>query len=454
MSLALPSDVIVIGGGWAGLAAAVRLSEAGVAVTLIEAGPGLGGRARSQTLTLGDEAMVVDNGQHLLMGAYRRVASLRDRVGASPASLHRERLSLQTSDGIALRTDRWPGAAGLLHGVLSARGLTLRERWDMLRLLATLPPDMDARWPAGLTVTQWLNSLGQAQRLTDRVWRPLCLGALNTDPDAACARTFARVLRDSLRSNPQDSDYLQTRGPLGEVFADPAGRWLRERGAVIRLGVAARALRQSPDTGWQVRLDGGEVLQAQQVLLAAAPSPAARLLESPDLPDAARGLAKSISELHTAPIATVWLAWRNRQALPGMIGLQDGPGSPGQWLFDRSDLLQNTASSLATLASVVVSAPPDYWQEPQALQTAVLSQLSRELGLPPPWALRTVIDRRATPLCTPDRLRVNTDVLQPACPGLWLAGDWVWHPYPGTLEGAVRSGEAAATVIRRYRTPR
>lgn len=281
MSLALPSDVIVIGGGWAGLAAAVRLSEAGVAVTLIEAGPGLGGRARSQTLTLGDEALVVDNGQHLLMGAYRRVASLRDRVGASPASLHRERLSLQTSDGIALRTDRWPGAAGLLHGVLSARGLTLRERWDMLRLLATLPPDMDARWPAGLTVTQWLNSLGQAQRLTDRVWRPLCLGALNTDPDAACARTFARVLRDSLRSNPQDSDYLQTRGPLGEVFADPAGRWLRERGAVIRLGIAARALRQSPDTGWQVRLDGGEVLQAQQVLLATAPHPPPDSLKVP-----------------------------------------------------------------------------------------------------------------------------------------------------------------------------
>ncbi|MFZ9407585.1 MAG: hydroxysqualene dehydroxylase HpnE [Burkholderiaceae bacterium] len=444
-----PPRVAVIGGGWAGLAAAVRLCETGADVTLIEAGPSLGGRSRSQTLMLGDQSLVLDNGQHLLMGAYRRVESLRARIGAPAHSLHRERLSLQTSDGIVLRTDRWPGHLGLAHGLLSAQGLSRSERWAMLRLLITLPADRDARWPAGLTVTQWLRAARQPARLTERIWRPLCLGALNTAPEVACARTFARVLRDTLRGAAHDGDYLHTRGPLGGVFADPAGRWLRAQGAQIRLGIAARALRPAPGSGWQIRLDGGEVLSTDQVLLAVPSASAARLLESPDLPDAARQLARRIGEQRTAPIATVWLAWRDRQSLPPMIGLQDTAEAPGQWLFDRTDLLRHNGSTLASLASVVVSAPEEQWQDPQPLQTALLAQLGRELGLPAPWAIRTVIDRRATPMCTPDRLRIDTDALRSSCMGLWIAGDWVWHPYPGTLEGAVRSGEAAASAISR-----
>lgn len=451
MSPAARPSVLIVGGGWAGLAAAVRLCEAGRAVTLIDAAPGTGGRARSQTLDLGGQTLVVDNGQHLLMGAYHRTLALRETISASPGSLVRERLSLQTTDGIALTTDRWPGRAGLIHGLMTARGLSAGERLAMVRLLATLPGDTDRRWLRGLTVSQWLARAHQPERLSARIWGPLCLGALNTPPDLACARTFARVLRDTLRGAASDSDFLLTRGPLGEVLADPAARWLRQRGAVVRSGTTARALRRRSGGEWQVRIDAGEVLQAQDLIVATPAPSTARLLESIDLPPSAQALAGPIGRIAQMPIATVWMAWRDPQRLPAMVALQDTDEAPGQWLFDRTELLSplRGTSSPIRLASVVVSAPTPRWQDPQALQTAVQAQVMRELHLPAPWALRTVIERRATPLCTPDRLRIEPDALQAACPGLWLAGDWVFHAYPGTLEGAVRSGEAAARHILR-----
>lgn len=444
-------DVLIVGAGWAGLAAAVRLCEAGHAVIVVDAAPGMGGRARSQTLELGGQTLLVDNGQHLLMGAYHRTLALRDRVGASSSSLSRQRLALLTTDGIDLRSDRWPGRMGLLHGLLSARGLSIRERLSMVRLLATLPRDTDRHWPQGLTVQRWLSRSGQPQRLMARIWGPLCLGALNTPPESACARTFARVLRDTLRGAATDSDFLQTRGPLGEVLADPAVRWLRQQGAVLRSGTTARALRAAPAGQWQVRIDGGEVLQAQHIILAASASSSARLLDGAEMPTQAQAVSASIGKIVHAPIATVWMAWREPQRLPDMVALQDTDDAPGQWLFNRTELLRpmQGPASMVCLASVVVSAPAERWQEPQVLQAAVQAQIQRELRLPAPWALRTVIERRATPLCTPERLRIEPDALQPACPGLWLAGDWVFHAYPGTLEGAVRSGEAAAQRILR-----
>lgn len=449
MSTAARPSVLVVGGGWAGLTAAVRLCEAGLSVTLIDAAPGLGGRARSQTLDLGGQALVVDNGQHLLMGAYHRTLALRQTVGASSGSLIRERLSLKTTDGITLTTDRWPGHAGLVHGLTTARGLRAHERLAMIRLLVTLPGDTDRRWPRGLTVNQWLATARQPERLSARIWRPLCLGALNTPADQACARTFARVLRDTLRGAATDSDFLLTRGPLGEVLADPAVRWLRQHGAVLRSGTTARALRPGPGGQWQVRIDAGEVLQAQDLVLATPAPSTARLLEGNDLPPSVQTLAGAIGRIEQVPIATVWMAWRDPQHLPAMVALQDTDESPGQWLFDRTELLPDPQgpSSAVRLASVVISAPAPRWQDPKALQTAVLNQITRELRLPAPWALRTVIERRATPLCKPDRLRIESDALQTHCPGLWLAGDWVFHAYPGTLEGAVRSGESVARHI-------
>jgi predicted NAD/FAD-dependent oxidoreductase len=102
------------------------------------------------------------------------------------------------------------------------------------------------------------------------------------------------------------------------------------------------------------------------------------------------------------------------------------------------------STPLTSLASVVVSAPGTQWRDPAGLQAAVIRQVCTELSLPEPDAVRTVTERRATPTCTPDRPRIDADALKAMAPGLWLAGDWVWHQYPGTLEGAVRSGEAAA----------
>lgn len=448
--------VLIVGAGWAGLAAAVRLQQAGVPVTLIDAAKQLGGRARSQSLLLGGHRLELDNGQHLLIGAYHRVLALRQVVGADPGSLERHRLFLESTRGISLRTDRWPGRLGLLEGLLRARGMSPGERFRMIGLIGRLPPDHDAAWVAGLTVARWLHQMHQPQRLIDQLWRPLCVGALNTPIEQACARTFARVLRDSFRGAPSDSDLLIPRGPLGAVWPEPAHRWLLEQGAQQRLGVTARALRLHAKGHWVLEVQAGERLEADHLILALPAPQTARLLTSGDRPASeCSALLQRLNDIRLTPIATLWMGWRAPLSLPRMVALNEGPTRPGQWLFDRRDALAIASPPgpapalppLQSLASVVVSAPDPDWDDPERLKQAVIRQLVEELNLPEPEALRLIIERRATPACTPDRPRFEVDALQGIGPGLWLAGDWVWHAYPGTLEGAVRSGEAAAERV-------
>jgi squalene-associated FAD-dependent desaturase len=406
----------------------------------------VGGRARSQSILLGGHPLALDNGQHLLIGAYHRVLALRHTVQAAPDTLERHRLFLESTRGISLRTDRWPGRLGLLEGLLHARGLNAGERLRLIGLIGRLPPDQDNAWAPDLTVDHWLHQMSQPVRLIEQLWRPLCVGALNTPMEQACARTFARVLRDSFRGGPRDSDLLIPRGPLGEVWPAPAHRWLIEHGAQVRLGVTAKALQAHAHGKWVLEVQAGERLHARHLILALPAPQTARVLAAGGLhPSESASLLQRLNDIRLTPIATLWMGWTALLSLPRMVALNERPERPGQWLFDRRDALAN--SSLQSLASVVVSAPDQHWEDPERLKQAVIRQVGEELDLPEPDAVRVIIERRATPACTPDRPRFEVDALQGFGPGVWLAGDWVWHTYPGTLEGAVRSGETAAERV-------
>lgn len=434
----------MIGGGWAGISAAVGLVEAGRQVILLEAAPQLGGRARALTLAMDGVPMPLDNGQHLLIGAYRATFELLQRIGVSPGQvLSREPLSLQSVDGLALQAAALPGALGLGIGLVRARGLSWRHRWAMARFIAGLPPDRDTHWPAGMTVAHWLSHAGQPADLIERLWRPLCVGALNTPMDQACARAFARVLRDTFNADSGGSDMVLPRGSLGEVLPTPAHQWLTRHGARIHLRATCRSLIRQGDQGWTVVTDADPV-SCQEVVLAVSPLQAARLLE---------GLAPAdrlgpLQACEFEPIATAWLAWRERLALPRALLLQEDwdRHQPGQWLFDRSG---DARGPFQSAAGVVISAAGQTLPLPTELLEQVGQQLGAQFGVPPPDAGRVVIERRATLRCTPGRIRFDTHSLADCCPGLALAGDWVWHAYPSTLESAVRSGDAACAWLTR-----
>jgi len=397
--------VAVVGGGWAGLAAAVELTAAGRAVTLFEAGRVPGGRARAINL----DGRRVDNGQHLLLGAYRETLALMRRVGADPDTLlHRQPLHIEDNAGFRMRLPRLPAPFHLAFGLFAARGVGLAEKLATARWMEGLKRSQ-FRLPADTSVAAWLDSAGQTGALRRHLWEPLCLAALNTPAERASAQVFANTLRDSLGSPERGAtDLLLPRVDLGQVLPEPAARWLAGQGAELRFGQRVHEIRGDL---YGLAIDGKPFAAA---IVATAPQHAATLL----------GTA---CPFEFEPIATVYLS-----PPPGytqscrMLGQQ---GGLGQWVIRRDD----------GLVACVLSGHGDW----EALDDgALVNAMAAELGLTetPRWQ-GVVREKRATFSCRPNLTRPSAAT---AHPQLWLAGDYTWADYPGTLEGAVRSGLSAA----------
>ncbi|WBY04062.1 hydroxysqualene dehydroxylase HpnE [Ramlibacter tataouinensis] len=413
----------IVGGGWAGLAAAVAATRAGHAVTLLEATRQWGGRARSLPVELpGGGSATLDNGQHILIGAYRDCLALMRQVGVQPAQvLQSLPLTLLRPDGNGLKLPDWPAPFDALWGILRARGWSVA---DKLSLLAHA-----ARWrlrgfecPDHWTVERLC--LGLSPNVLRDLVEPLCVAALNLTAARASAAVFLRVLRDGLFGPRQEgwgaSSLLIPRGDLGQVFPDAAARWLAAQGADLRLGARVQSLQ--PQAGaWQV---DGEAFDA--VLLACPAWEAARLVAGCGAP--ADWLTAAGALAHE-PIATVYAGGGPRLPLP-MLALSDGPA---QFVFDRS-LLGGPAGVLAFVASASQG-------DARTVEQAVLKQ-ALALG----WRvqpLRTVVEKRATFACVPALRRPPIAI----APGLLACGDYVQGPYPATLEGAVRSALEAVAQL-------
>ncbi len=431
-------SVAVVGAGWAGLAAAVTLVNAGFDVTLVEAAPRPGGRAR----TLSWRGMRLDNGQHLLIGAYTQTLALLRILGVYPDDAFLRlplALRMQAADGrtaLDLHAPRLPAPLHLLAGLLGARGLSLAERLRALRFGLAWPA-LAACDPAhDIAVADWLRERGQPANLRRLLWDPLCLAVMNTPAETASARIFARVLQDAFLRRRRDSDLLLPRRPLGDILPRPAMDWLQAHGVPMVRG-RITGIVADREGGWRLQGRGLDDRRHAHVVLATGHHGIARLLPADGrLERLRRDLARLVSE----PIATVYLHY---PATPGlktpMLGLADGPG---QWLFDRA-----TDGHPGTVAVVISGRGEHTRRDRSALADAVRRQLARHFPRwPDPLAWQVVREKRAT-----FRASVGIDALRPgnatAVPGLWLAGDFTATGYPATLEGAVRSGVQCALSI-------
>jgi squalene-associated FAD-dependent desaturase len=436
-------NVAVIGGGWAGCAAAVELAAKGNRVTLFEAGHVLGGRARRTEIN----GMPLDNGQHILLGAYAESLRLMRMVGAdTDAAMLRLPLQMRyppNGQGLDFIAARLPAPFHLLVALLRAKGMAVQDKLALARFSTA------ARWMGWVlnndcTVAELLDRFDQTERLNRLLWRPLCIAALNTPPETASAKVFLNVLRDSLGSSKRaSSDMLLPRIDLTALFPERAAEFVERKGGTVLYGRNVRALHRD-ESGWRVETsqnaDPGESGRFDAVVVATPAVYAGALLD---------GLVDTspMAALEHEPITTCYLQYPADTKLSRpFYALQDDAdaGKWGQFVFDRGQLLDDQAGLFAVIVSAASAAIE---LDRSRLQADIAVQLAHELQNPklaqPLWS--TVIsEKRATFSCTPALLRPANET---GIEGLAIAGDYTISDYPATLEAAVRSGVNAALHI-------
>jgi squalene-associated FAD-dependent desaturase len=410
--------VAVVGGGWAGLAAAVEATLRGHAVTLFEMAPQWGGRARRVDI----DGLSLDNGQHIMIGAYRETLRLMRSVGVDiDAAFVRSPLRLVQPDGHGLQLPPGTPVVAFARGVIALRGWPQRHR---LALLAAA-----GGWALrgfgcseALTVAQLTAGLPALVR--GELIDPLCVAALNTPADSASARVFLRVVRDALFSGPGSADLLLPRQRLSALLPEPAAQWLAAHGAKLQLGTRVEQLARTGG-GWSV--DGAPF---DAVILATTAVEAARLAR-PIAPD----WAAAAASLHYEPIVTVYAQSTGTRLSEPMLALHsDARLRPAQFVFDHGQL----GGQPGLLAFVISGAQPWLDRGIAFTRDATLAQghdlLAAQLRAPL-QAVRVLTEKRATFRCVPAMRRPAAAIAA----HLHAAGDYVAGPYPATIEGAVRS---------------
>ena len=442
--MAVDVDVVVIGGGFAGLSAAARLVRGGARVVVVEARARLGGRATA--FADRDTGETVDNGQHILLGCYTETFEFLRDVGAVDNVRLQPQLAVTMIDRQGMRSrlvcPALPPPLHLVGGVLEWEALPWRDRVSVLGMATPLKNARRAlasgstRKAAsdGETVENWLIRNGQSARLREMLWDPLALAALNQPPTVAAAPPFARVLAEMFGSDAKDAAIGLPTRPLHQMYAEPAREYIECRGGTVLTGVAAK-----------VRIGGDDVT----VETAARSYRPARVISAvpwfafadlfDEVPPQLADVATRARALASCPIVTVNL-WFDRPLLDEpFIGL---PGRAMQWVFDRRLTVGDDASHVSLVssgASAIVGRTNDeliamaHQELIEALPEARRATLRRSTVVREPRATFSLAPGQ------PARPQTQTDIKR-----FLLAGDWVDTGLPATIESAVRSGHRAA----------
>ncbi len=406
--------VHIIGAGLAGLAAATELTAAGRSVALYEAGPAAGGRCRSYfDRELGCR---IDNGNHLLLSGNRAAAAYLDRIGAratlgGPGAPVFPFLDRASGARWVLRLNRGRVPWWVLFPARRVPGSRVRDYLGLLGLRRVAP---------AATVAERLGTNPLFRPLLE----PLAVAALNTPAASGSAALFAAVVNETLMAGGDACVPLVPREGLSESFIDPALAWLAARGARTQFGRRIAALEAADGRVRALQTGDGAILLggADRVVLAVPPWVAADLLPGLAAPDA----FEAILNIHF-----------RTEAAPGPAGFFGIVGGIAEWVFVKPGIVSVTISA----ANRMVDQPAE------TIAAAVWPDVCAACGLAgpmPPW--RVVKEKRATFAATPDQAARRPGP-RTGLANLVLAGDWTATGLPATIEGAIRSGNAAAACL-------
>ena len=430
------SHVAIIGGGFAGLAAAVHLAGRGVRVTLLERRKHLGGRAYSfRDSTTGD---TVDNGQHLFMRCYRATCDFLERIGTADRLRFQDRLRIEFRHPRIGRTclnrpPLVPAPYHLLAGLLRLKTLRPADVAAVRHLAGALEGTPDE----SLSVEDWLVRCKQSPRIRRALWHPLCVSALNALPESGSAAHFAAVLREGFFSSARDCDLGYATVGLSALYTDAAQGYVESRDGSVCLGTAAAGVEVAPAGGHVVRVRNGSPIAADAVICAV-PPPALNGL----LPDELSKLKLKLSAFCPSPILSVNL-WFDRPVVKAdFVGLLERRTN---WVFNKAAMYRDRDRASAGSVVLVTSAAhrsvdlPDEQLVAESLAdlrtlfpAAVNAHLMHHL----------VIRERQATFALPRGPRQPGP--RTAVRGFYLAGDWTDTGLPCTIESAVRSGYRGA----------
>lgn len=412
--------VVVIGGGLAGLSAALELVRSGHKVTLLEARPTLGGAVQTLPAREGDPDPPPDNGQHIALGCCTAYLGFLEEIG-SGGSLRRQPLALPVIDERGRVATIRPGLLSLLR----YRHLPLRDRlgiaWVTLRLRRLDPDEYD-----GETFAAVLVRLGCSERAIERFWDVFIRPALNLPSAEASAALGIFTVQTALLGPRGASDLVLPTAPLGAMHGEAAGRALAEAGAEVRTGARVVAFEEGA-----VLLADGEVVEADAFVVALPSSEAARLLGEDD------------PNLGHSPIVSSHLLF-DRRILPYPLAAL--LASPAHWVFDRGALTGREPARGQYLTVVCSGAPELLQVRGRDLVELLASEITARLG--PAELLWSRVSREpaATFAGRPGQAARRSGPVT-ARRNVVRAGAWTATGWPATMEGAVRSGRAAAEAL-------
>lgn len=406
----------MVGGGLAGLSAALELADLDCEVELHEARPTLGGAVQTLPEREGDPPPPPDNGQHVALACFHAYRRFLRRIGKEQAH-RREPLRLPVVDEAGRVSTIAPGVR-----LLAYRHLSLASRFRVARVTLRLRSLTPAQH-CDETFAELLRRLGQRDEAIDRFWDVFIRPALNLPAAEAGADYGVFTVQTALLSGRRESDLLLPAEPLGELHGTAAGRTLARAGAAVRL---------------ESRVESLDDLDADAIVVAVPPAEAARLLsrEPPPLED--------------SPIVSVHLLF-DRPLLRGRLAAL--LGSPAHWVFDRGALTGHRPPDGGQYLTVVSSGVPDLLRvRGRALVDLIAGAITERLGPAELLWSRVSREPRATFAPRPGTRRLRW-TMRTDRPAVYLAGAWTASDWPATMEAAVASGAAAAAAIAAAEAP-
>ena len=431
--------IIVLGGGFAGIAATIKLTELGHRVTLIERRQKLGGRAFSFTdPTTGD---TVDNGQHLFMRCYNATLELLQLLGIDNNIAFQKEFQIEfrhPQNGITtLRLPKnLPPPLNVLAGFLRFGAVGLKDILPLRKLKKELQREL----PSDLSVAQWLTQCQQTNKMQEAFWNPLCLAALNEQPHQASAQYLQAVLIEGFFSSADGAHLGYSQLGLSNLLVDAVQQYINQHKQTLQLGSSATQIQVTSPKAIEVHFNNGSSKTPDAIICALPPHALSTLLP----PTGFENLAHQLTHFRPSPILSVNL-WFDRPCLQapiiGMLGTQM------EWAFNKSKLYTTHDQASPGHITLIASAARSLAKRPHAdliqLAHQELQSIEPQVGSATLQHARVICEHRATQTLP---LGKTPPTSKTPHPNLFLAGDWVDTGLPATIESAVRSGFKAAEL--------